>query len=40
VNIYGTRNPVKLIWRAFLTWLWRRELRKMNRVDRTVQEKK
>ena len=31
MNIYGTYNPIKLLWRVFLTWLWRRHLRRVNR---------
>lgn len=31
MNIYGTINPFKLVWRMAVTWLWRRELRKSAR---------
>jgi hypothetical protein len=34
MNIYGTYNPIKLLWRVYLTWRWRRYLRRAAALDR------
>jgi hypothetical protein len=38
MNIYGTVNPFKLVWRMWLTWLWRREIRRAKRRTDIVEK--